>query len=186
LRVQRASTLSELAAIITQEISSCLRGSRRTAFRSTVQPVESRDLLEDAVTDAQPLADARQISLILELNDPSKIDADRHRLSQVFSNRLGNAIKFTPESGTVTLSARPRAGVLSVTIADTGRGIAPEDVAHIFARYWRAKGSEAEGTEVGLYIARGIVEAHGGRVWVESSPQGATFVFTLPLERRRD
>ena len=98
----------------------------------------------------------------------------------------GNAIKFTPEGGTVTLCARPRDGALWITIADTGRGIAPEDLAHIFDRYWRPKGSEGEGTGLGLYIARGIVEAHGGRVWAESSPQGATFVFTLPLEQHRD
>ena len=192
---ERARTLRESAALIQRSTTRMnaliedllvLARIEANSFPLDVQPVESRDLLEDAVTDAQPLADARHISLILELNDPPKIDADRHRLSQVLSNLLGNAIKFTPEGGTVTLCARPRDGVLSVTIADTGRGIAPEDVAHIFARYWRPKGSEAEGTGLGLYIARGIVEAHGGRVWVESSPQGATFVFTLPLERRRD
>ena len=104
----------------------------------------------------------------------------------MLSNLLGNAIKFTPEGGTVTLRARPRDGQLSVTIADTGPGIAPEDLAHIFDRFWRPRGSEREGTGLGLYIARGIVEAHGGRVWAESSPQGATVVFTLPLEPRRD
>jgi signal transduction histidine kinase len=156
------------------------------SFPLDVQLVESRDLLEDAVTDAQPLADAKQISLVLDLSDPPKIDADPHRISQLLSNLLGNAIKFTPEGGTVTLRARPRDGALSVTIADTGRGIAPDDLAHIFDRYWRPKGSEGEGTGLGLYIARGIVEAHGGRVWADSSPQGATFVFTLPLEPRRD
>ena len=138
------------------------------------------------MTDAQPLADAKHISLVLDLNDPPKIDADPHRISQVLSNLLGNAIKFTPEGGTVTLSARSREGAFKVTIADTGRGIAPEDLAHIFDRYWRSKRSGGEGTGLGLYIARGIVEAHGGRVWAESSPQGATFVFTLPVEPRRD
>ena len=148
--------------------------------------MESRDLLEDARIDAQPLADAKHISLVLDLIDPPKIHADPHRISQVLANLLGNSIKFTPEGGTVTLRARSRDGVLSVTIADTGRGIAPEHLAHIFDRYWRPRGSEAEGTGLGLYIARGIVEAHGGRVWAESSAQGATFVFTLPLEPRGD
>ncbi len=156
------------------------------SFPLDIHAVESRDLLENAVTDAQPLADAKRISLVLDLNDPPKIDADPRRIAQVFSNLLGNAIKFTPEGGTVTLCARPRDGALSVTIADTGRGIAPEDLAHIFDRYWRPKASEGGGTGLGLYIARGIVEAHGGRMWAESSPQGATFVFTLPLESRRD
>jgi signal transduction histidine kinase len=151
-----------------------------------VQTVESRDLLEDAVTDAQPLAHAKHISLVLDLSDPPRIDADPHRIAQVLSNLLGNAIKFTPEGGTVTLCARPRDGALSVTITDTGEGIAPDDLAHIFDRYWQPKGSKGEGTGLGLYIARGIVEAHGGRVWAEASPQGATFVFTLPIEPRRD
>ena len=73
----------------------------------------------------------------------------------MFSNLLGNAIKFTPEGGMVTLCARPLDGALSVTIADTGRGIAPEDLAHIFDRYWRPKGSEGEGAGLGLYIANG-------------------------------
>ena len=102
------------------------------SFPLDVQPVESRDVFEDAVKDVQPLADAKHISLILNLSDPPKIDADPHRISQVLSNLLGNAIKFTPEGGTVTLHARQRDGALSVTIADTGRGIAPEDLAHIF------------------------------------------------------
>jgi len=159
-------------------------GAKR--FPVSVQPVESRDLLEDARIDAQPLADAKHISLVLDLIDPPKIHADPHRISQVLANLLGNSIKFTPEGGTVTLRARSRDGLLSVTIADTGRGIAPEHLAHIFDRYWRPRGSEGEGTGLGLYIARGIVEAHGGRVWAESSAQGATFVFTLPLEPRGD
>ena len=123
---------------------------------------------------------------VVDLHDPPLIDADPHRISQVLSNLLGNAIKFTPEGGTVTLRAQPRDGVFAVTIADTGRGIAPEDLPHVFDRYWRPRGSDVGGTGLGLYIARGIVEAHGGRLWAESSRDGATFFFTLPLEPRRD
>ncbi|HEY2163201.1 MAG TPA: ATP-binding protein [Gemmatimonadaceae bacterium] len=155
-------------------------------FSVDVRPVESRDLLENAVSDAQPLAEAKHISLVMDLNDPPRVDADPHRISQVLSNLLGNAIKFTPEGGTVTLRARPRDGTLAVSIADTGHGIASEDLAHVFDRYWRPEGSTGEGTGLGLYIARGVVEAHGGRVRAESSPQGATLIFTLPLEARRN
>jgi two-component system, chemotaxis family, sensor kinase Cph1 len=192
---ERARTLRESVELIRRStarmqalIDDLLELERLGAksFPLDVQPVESRDLLEDAVTDARPLADAKQISLVLDLSDPPTIDADPHRLSQVLSNLLGNAIKFTPKGGTVTLCARQRDGALSVTITDTGPGIAPEDLAHIFDRYWRPQRSEGEGTGLGLYIARGIVEAHGGRVWAESSPQGATLVFRLPLEPRRD
>ena len=192
---QRARTMRESADSIRRSATRMmaliedlldLASIEEKSFPLDIQPVESRDLLEDAVTDVQPLADAKHISLVLDLNDPPKIDADPRRISQVFSNLLGNAIKFTPEGGTVTLCARLRDGALSVTISDTGRGIAPEDLAHIFDRYWRPKASEGGGSGLGLYIARGIVEAHGGRMWAESSPQGATFVFTLPLESRPD
>jgi chemotaxis family two-component system sensor kinase Cph1 len=146
--------------------------------------VESRDLLENAVTHARPLADAKHISLVLDLNDAPKINADPRRISQVFSNLLGNAIKFTPEHGTVTVRARLSGEALSVTITDTGPGIPPEDLAQIFDRYRRSRASAGGGTGLGLYIARGIVTAHGGRMWAESSPHGATFAFTLPLEPR--
>ena len=192
---QRTRTLGESVELIRRStmrmkalIDDLLELERLGAksFPVDVQPVESRDLLEEAQTDAQPLADAKHISLVLDLIDPPKIHADPHRISQVLSNLLGNSIKFTPEGGTITLRARSRDGVLSVTIEDTGRGIAPEHLAHIFDRYWRPRGSKVEGTGLGLYIARGIVEAHGGRVWAESSPNGATFVFTLPLEPRGD
>jgi signal transduction histidine kinase len=180
--IRRSTT--QMKALIEDLLVLAIIGEK--SFPLDVQSVESRDLIQDAVTDAQPLADAKHISLVLDLNDPPKIDADPHRISQVFSNLLGNAIKFTPEGGTVTLCARLRDGALSVTISDTGRGIAPEDLAHIFNRYWRPKASEGGGSGLGLYIARGIVEAHGGRMWAESSPQGATLVFTLPLESRPD
>jgi chemotaxis family two-component system sensor kinase Cph1 len=186
---QRTRTMRESAVLIRRStarmqalIDDLLALERFGAqrFPLDVQPVESRDLLRDAATDAQPLADAKHISLVLTLSDSPKVDADPHRMSQVLSNLLGNAIKFTPEGGTVTLSAQLRDGALLVSIADTGRGIVPEDLAHIFDRYWRPKGSDGEGTGLGLYIARGIVEAHGGRLWAESSSHGATFFFTLP------
>jgi len=191
----RAGTLRESAELIRRSTARMkaliadlveLERLEEKSLPLDVQPVESRDLLEDAVTDAQSLADAKHISLVLDLSDPPKIDADPHRISQVLSNLIGNAIKFTPEGGTITLHGQARDGTLSVTIADTGPGIAPEDLAHIFDRYWRPKGAEQDGRGLGLYIVRRIVEAHGGRVRAESSPQGATFVFTLPLETRRD
>jgi light-regulated signal transduction histidine kinase (bacteriophytochrome) len=179
--IRRATT--RMKALIEDLLDLDTMGAQ--SFPLDVQTVESRELLVDAVTDARPLADAKDISLLLDQTESPKIDADPHRISQVLSNLLGNAIKFTPEGGTVSLAAQPRDGVLAVTIADTGRGIAPEDLAHIFDRYWRPKGLEGTGTGLGLYIARGIVEAHGGRIWAESSPQGATLVFTLPLEAHR-
>jgi len=181
-RIWRSTT--RMKALI-QDLLELARIEANT-FPLHVRPVQSRDLLEDAVSDAQPLADAKHVSLVLDLNDPPEVNADPHRISQVLSNLLGNAIKFTPEGGTVTLRARPSDGTLAVAVADTGRGIAPEDLTHVFDRFWRPTGPKGEGMGLGLYIARGVVEAHGGRVWAESSPRGATFTFTLPLEPRRD
>ena len=151
------------------------------SFPVDIQPVESRDLLEEARTDAQPLADAKHISLVLDLIDPPKIHADPHRISQVLSNLLGNSIKFTPEGGTVTLRARSRDGVLSVTIRIRDAGSLP-NIWRTFRSLLATQGIGRRGNGPRALIVRGIVEAHGGRVWAESSPQGATFVFTLPVE----
>jgi light-regulated signal transduction histidine kinase (bacteriophytochrome) len=153
-------------------------------FSLELLSVASRDILKDAIINARPLADAKHISLVMDLVDPPRIEADSHRISQVLANLLGNAIKFTPERGVVTLRARVRDGNLLVSISDTGRGIAPEDMPFVFERYWRPEGSKVEGTGLGLYIARRLVEAHGGRIWAESSPKGATLTFELPLGSR--
>jgi signal transduction histidine kinase len=98
----------------------------------------------------------------------------------VISNLVGNALKFTPEGGTVTLSCEPLDGELRVSVADTGAGIAPEQLSHIFGRFWQADDADRRG--LGLAIARGIVEGHGGEIWVESEiGQGSVFRFMLPL-----
>jgi signal transduction histidine kinase len=104
---------------------------------------------------------------------------DRERVLQVLSNLIGNALKFTSEGGTITVSAREREGVVRFAVSDTGCGIAADQLPHIFDRYWQAK-SARDGVGLGLSIAKGIVEAHGGRIWVESRiNQGTTFYFTL-------
>jgi light-regulated signal transduction histidine kinase (bacteriophytochrome) len=142
------------------------------------RPLASRELIDHAVNDAQPLADVKRITLVTEAEALPPIEADPRRVSQVFANLIGNAIKFTPEGGQITMHAEPRDGDLSVTITDTGPGIAPPDLPHVFDRYWSA---HQGGAGLGLYIARGIVEAHGGRIWANSSARGASFTFTLPF-----
>jgi PAS domain S-box-containing protein len=109
------------------------------------------------------------------------VEADRGRLLQVFSNLVGNALKFTPPGGTVTLRAAPGEGAVHFSVSDTGPGIPPEHLAHVFDRFWRARKGERGGLGLGLAIARGIVEAHGGRIWAESTVgEGSTFHFTVP------
>jgi len=109
------------------------------------------------------------------------VRADRHRVLQVLSNLLGNAVAFTPERGRVALRCRSEGERVVFTVSDTGPGIAPEDQPHVFDRYWRSPGSH-EGSGLGLAIARGIVEAHGGHIRLESRPgEGTTFRFDLPV-----
>jgi signal transduction histidine kinase len=110
------------------------------------------------------------------------VAADRHRVQQVLSNLVGNAFKFTPEGGTITVRAEPLERFVRFSVADTGPGIRAEDLSHIFERYWQSMRTATLGTGLGLTIARGIVEAHGGSIWVESTAGvGATFYFTLPM-----
>jgi signal transduction histidine kinase len=99
----------------------------------------------------------------------------------VISNLVGNALKFTPEGGSVTLAAAHDEGELRISVIDTGSGISPEQLPHVFGRFWQASDADRRGLGLGLAIARGIVEAHGGRIWVESEPgAGSIFHFTLP------
>lgn len=111
------------------------------------------------------------------------IHVDPERILQVLANLVDNALKFTSPGGRVEVRARGGAREVEVVVTDTGPGIPPDEVPHLFDLYWHARrAGRAEGSGYGLSIARGIVEAHGGRIWVESVPgEGATFRFTLPV-----
>jgi signal transduction histidine kinase len=112
------------------------------------------------------------------------VRADRARVLQVLSNLVGNALKFTPAGGTVTVTAEAAGESVAFHVADTGEGIAPEHLPRLFDRFWQAERGDRKGLGLGLAIAKGIVEAHGGRIWAESVPgQGSTFSFTLPVYR---
>lgn len=146
-------------------------------------PEPLASLVNEALQDFNGLAGQKHITLGQEI-DPGLplVRADRNRILQVFSNLVGNAIKFTPEGGRVTLCASRENGEVVVSVVDTGKGIAPEDTGRIFGRFWQV-GRKTDGTGVGLGLAivKGIVEAHDGRVWVESEPGlGSSFRFTLP------
>lgn len=111
-----------------------------------------------------------------------RLRADHARVLRVLSNLLGNAVKFTPSGGSITVSAARTEGAVLFTVADTGAGIAAEHLPHLFDRYWQVRRGEKEGLGLGLAIAKGIVDAHGGRIWAESvQGEGATFHFTLPV-----
>jgi len=115
-------------------------------------------------------------------NDVPPVFADRHRVLQVLSNLIGNAMKFTPQGGMITCRAESQDGKVLITVADNGPGIPRENLGDIFNPYWQAKRTARLGAGLGLPIAKGIVESHGGRIWVESEPgKGTKFFFTLPV-----
>jgi light-regulated signal transduction histidine kinase (bacteriophytochrome) len=152
-------------------------------FTLRLQSVESRGLIEEALLAASPLAEAKRITLAVELIETPKLEVDPERILRVLSNLLGNAIKFTPEGGKINVRAERRGDDLLIAVADTGPGIPADDLPHVFDRYWKAAASSKPGSGLGLYIASGIIEAHGGKIWAESSAGGARFSFTLPLAR---
>ena len=113
------------------------------------------------------------------------VECDRDRVLQVFSNLLGNAFKFCRRGDQISVRARPDANDIRFEVADTGPGISSDERQHIFEPYWSAARHGKKGTGLGLFIARGAVDAHGGRLWVDTEPgRGTTFFFTLPIAPR--
>jgi len=129
------------------------------------------------------LSDAKHQTI--ELNLPPDLPAvrvDAHRISQVMANLLGNAIKFTPERGRIRVTARQAGNAVIVSVSDNGNGISNEDMQKVFDWFFQAQEYKRVGTGLGLSIAKGIVEAHGGSIWVESQlGRGSSFSFSLPL-----
>ena len=139
-------------------------------------------LVQEAVELVRPHADAKGIRLELECDSATPdVSADGTRLTQVLSNLLANAIQHTAEGGRVLAGVRQTDDGIEFHVADTGEGIAPDQLPHVFDRFWQARRSSRRGAGLGLPIAKGIVEAHGGRIWVESEiGKGSTFRFVLP------
>lgn len=170
-------------------IQDLLDVARIQAGRLSVEraPVEARELAEEAVDMHRNLVEQKSIQLDIDTaDDLPEVFADRDRILQVFGNLLGNAIKFTPEGGRVTVGAEPVDGVVRFTVRDTGPGIEEEDQRHLFDPFWQASGATRKGAGLGLAIAKGLVEAHGGSMEVHSQVgKGSEFGFTVPIARRR-
>jgi signal transduction histidine kinase len=147
-------------------------------------PVRIADSVDAALAAIRPIAAARGIALSADVPAPLAADADRERLAQVLRNLLANALTHTPDGGTILVSARATASGAAVEVADSGVGIAPEHLPHVFDRFYRSDPSRARttgGAGLGLAIVKQLVEAHGGQVSVASVPgAGARFTFTLP------
>jgi signal transduction histidine kinase len=143
--------------------------------------IEVAPLVREAHEMLAPLASEKGIQLDAAVEDALPvIRADAGRVMQVISNLVGNAIKFTPAGGRIVIRAEAEPEGVCFSVSDTGQGIPPEQLAHIFGEFWQANPADRRGIGLGLTIAKGIVDAHGGRIWVESRVgEGTTFHFAL-------
>jgi signal transduction histidine kinase len=143
------------------------------------RPEAISGIVQETVDSFAITARQREITLeAVEIPSDVLVEADRDRVIQVLGNLVGNALKFAPRDGRVTVAARRRGDVVELAVADNGRGIAAHDLPHVFEQYWR---TDARGTGLGLFIAQRVVEAHRGRIWAASTlGVGSTFFFTLP------
>src|SRR5262249_15205125 len=137
------------------------------SFQLSVERVSP--LVQEVLTAHASIADGKSIRLDASVGESvGYIRCDRGRIVQVLSNLIGNAIKFTPAGGAISMRAFQREADVVFTVTDTGPGIPEQDAAHIFESYWQAKPGAQRGVGLGLSIAKGLVEAQGGKLWLES------------------
>jgi signal transduction histidine kinase len=126
-------------------------------------------------------------AVVLEIGEELLVDADPDRLAQVLGHLLDNAVKYSPDGGPVTVSARRRSDTVEVRVTDEGIGLAPAERQRVFTKFFRGQqvaGDGTPGTGLGLFLSRGLVVAMGGRIWVESEEgEGSTFAFDLPVSK---
>jgi len=139
------------------------------------------DIIDAALEMLRGSAQAKQISVDAPVPAGLELLCDRSRLIRVLTNLVGNALKYTPTGGHVCVTSGSGAGLLWVKVVDSGPGVPAEQQTKLFEPYWRGQKSGRGGMGLGLSIARKIVSAHGGHIWVESKPgQGSAFCFTIP------
>ncbi len=146
------------------------------------QPQDPGSMILETIANFEGVAEEKGQRLTANVQPQlPKVDCDRDRILQVLSNLVGNATKATAEGGQITLRVEAREHEFLFAVSDNGPGISQTDLKHLFERYWRSGEAHYKGTGLGLNIAKGIVRAHGGRIWAESElGSGATFLFTVP------
>jgi PAS domain S-box-containing protein len=187
--LERVRIIQQAAEQIDALIQDLLDTTRLRGGRLHVIPraVDAKALAERSLESLGPLAEAGRVALVLEL--PARVPdlyADPDRVIQLLSNLIGNAIKFTPPGGSVSLGAHVDGDEVLFVITDTGEGIVAAELPHVFDQFYQAPRDARHGTRhgagLGLAISRGIVEAHGGNIWIESTiGVGTTVRFSLPV-----
>ena len=184
-RADLVETIRTASRQMERLIQDLLDVARLEAGRFSVEKsmLDPEPIVRYACESNAPIAQQKKLKIVCHIDAPlPEICADRDRLLQVFGNLVGNAMKFTPERGTITIEAMQRKGSVEFRVRDTGPGIPEADVKNVFRPYWQAKKTAHMGAGLGLAIVRGIVEAHGGKVWAENAAGvGAIFTFTIPL-----
>lgn len=188
VRSSQAESIQRSVARMNRLINDLLDVARLEAGNTiSIEPLEMdvAFMLHDLVDEFRQRATEQGVRLDCNVEgEIPPILADRDRVFQALANLVGNAIKFTPSGGKVTIHATNTDGAVAFSVSDTGLGIPEEDTERVFSPYWQAGGTARLGTGLGLPIARGIAEAHGGHVRLQSIPgEGATFTFELPVGR---
>ncbi|MFQ6591945.1 MULTISPECIES: ATP-binding protein [Pseudomonas] len=176
-------TMQQAAGRMNTLLDDLLDTSKIEAGRYVVKPValDVSQMFEEAYALLSPLAMEKGIDLSFNAEPGLRINADPERLFQVLSNLIGNAIKFTPRQGNIGISAMSHGEEIVFSVRDSGEGIEPEQLPHVFDRYWTKTENNPTGTGLGLYISQGIVQAHGGKIVAESEVgRGSEFRFTVP------
>lgn len=184
-RAKRLKIIKRTGEQMERLIQDLLSVTAIEAGRLSIAPRKLRvdDLFREASEMLEAVAREKSITLTVDrAADLPPVRGDPVRVLQVFSNLVGNAVKFTPEGGVITLSAARADDKIQCAIADTGSGIPPEELPRIFGKFWQSKRGDHRGVGLGLAIARGIIEAHGGSVGVRSEVgRGSVFSFSLPV-----
>jgi signal transduction histidine kinase len=185
-REKMLTAITEATVWMQQLIRDLLDVSAIEAGRLSIErrPTALASIVSTAAGMISGEIDQRSIDLDIDVAlDLPTVNVDERRIVQVLTNLMGNAVKFTDPGGRIVVRATNTPTGLVVTVEDTGIGIDPAAQPRIFDRFWQAQSTPRRGSGLGLAIARGIVEAHGGRIWVESQPgRGSLFSFSLPYE----
>lgn len=183
--LEYATVIRQAAEQMDSLIRDLLDVTRVEAGRLTVdpRPVNTEELLSDALRTLAPVAEGQGLKLRLSApDDLPRVNADSERIAQALSNLVGNAIKFTPPGSDIIVRAVVLDEEVVFSVTDRGRGMTATQLANAFDRFWQSSRTDRQGAGLGLAITKGIVEAHGGRIWAESTAgKGSTFYFTVPI-----